>query len=741
MKIKKYKLFSILCLALIIAGCKVEDPYDTGETQAQKSDAQLRDDYLKKTFNGVITITDQQANSVAGIIVEFAGQQYQTNASGQINYSGITTGNHRLMIADESYFPAVATVKITADNAQQQLTLTAKSSNSVSLLFAGDTMFARRFLDPSLATMTAAIPDVAGALIRPATASENAQALTHFVAPFFQAADFSSVNLETPITSSPEAAHPTKEFSFFSLPETLDGIKAIGIDYVALGNNHVYDFLEDGLNDTLLEVDSAGLAHSGAGKNIASAYQAKFMDVGTLTLGLFSATSITGKEHAITYVTDATKGGAADLTETELVSNYLNDAVQNSDYVIAQMHGGDEYTYQPSGYIKGRFNSLSKQQTNLLVAHHPHIAQGFAVFNGVPAILGLGNFVFDQDRLETLLGVAVLVNVDKDASPMTKRAFAYPVYVEGYQPKFTNGFLSDYLLRRLAEFSDNNITLIPRDGYADVFFTADQATVSQHTETVTVTPNQSILDLRNFAPSTKAFLSKLEIIDGSPSDVTLGRDLMIFGDFEDWDNDDEQLEVARWDHTGDSVTPCLSGARSGAQGLCSARTQFDNTPSLLPFRQTIRAMELPNDDGSIDVFKEFSLFGYSKAENAGKLDAKIVYTTAEDGLEFSTQLVDIEPAGNHDWQALNYDFSLPSDDLTLGPEQLPPRGIKVTLRHFAPNSGEASLALDDMAMISWQQKVNFTDTMWRTDKIHGFDFLRLNATSSVTFKLTYSTFN
>jgi hypothetical protein len=135
------------------------------------------------------------------------------------------------------------------------------------------------------------------------------------------------------------------------------------------------------------------------------------------------------------------------------------------------------------------------------------------------------------------------------------------------------------------------------------------------------------------------------------------------------------------------------------------------------------------------------LFGYSKAENAGKLDAKIVYTTAEDGLEFSTQLVDIEPAGNHDWQALNYDFSLPSDDLTLGPEKLPPRGIKVTLRHFAPNSGEASLALDDMAMISWQQKVNFTDTMWRTDKIHGFDFLRLNATSSVTFKLTYSTFN
>ena len=740
MKTNKCKLISII-LVLIIAGCKVEDPYDAGETQAQKDETQQRDDYLQQTFNGTITVVDEQGNGVADITVDFAGQSYQTDVNGQIQYFATTLGNHRLMINDDNYFPTVATISVIKNNTNQQLSLAPKSSNAVSLLFAGDTMFARRFLDPSLATMTANIPDVEGALIRPSTASENAQVLTQFVAPFFKAADFSSVNLETPITSTPEAAHPTKEFSFFSLPQTLAGIKAIGVDYVALGNNHVYDFLEDGLADTLIEVSSAGIAHSGAGKTIASAYQPEYIDVGTIKLGLFSATSITGKEHQISYVTDATKGGAADLTETELVTDYLTEAAQNSDYVIAQMHGGDEYTYEPSGYIKGRFNALSKQQTNLLVAHHPHIAQGFAVFNDVPAILGLGNFVFDQDRLETLLGVAVLVDVNKDATPMTTRAFAYPIYVEGYQPKFTNGFLSDYLLRRLAEFSDDNITLIPRNGYADVFFSKDQATVTEHSETITVSASQKIIDLRNFAPSTKAFLSKIEVIDGNANDITLGRDLMIFGDFEDWDNDDEQLEVARWDHTGESVTPCLSKARSGQQGLCSTRTQFDNTPSLIPFRQTIRAMELPNEAGSVDVFKDFSLFGYSKADNAGKLDAKLVYTTAEGGFEFSNQLIDIQPAGSHDWQTLSYDFSLPSDELTLGPDQLPPRGIKVTFRHFPPSSGEASLALDDLVMISWQQKVTLTESIWRTEKLHGFDFLRLNSVSPTTLKLTYSIYN
>ncbi|WP_249118538.1 CapA family protein [Pseudoalteromonas sp. NEC-BIFX-2020_015] len=732
--------YLVLLLTINIAGCKVEDPYDAGETQAQQTESQKRAEHLKQTFTGSMTVKNEQGQILSDITVSFASQNYQTDANGQFTYNEIAFGNHRLVVSDSGYFPLAATITVTKNGNNQDITLSSKSSNTVSLLFAGDTMFGRRFLDPSLATMTANIPDIEGALIRPATAAENAQYLTQFVGSFFQAADFTSVNLESPVTASPETPHPTKEFSFFSLPETLAGIKSIGVDYVALGNNHVYDFLDDGLNDTLTEVANAGIANSGAGNDIQSAYQPEYMDVGTVKLGLFSATSITGKEHAITYVTDETKGGAADLTESELVEMYLDEAANNSDYVIAQMHGGDEYSYEPSNYIKSRFNLLSKQKTNLIIAHHPHIAQGFSVFNGVPAILGLGNFVFDQDRLDTLLGVAVLVHVNKDSSPMTERAYAYPIYVEGYQPKFINGFLSDYLLRRLAEFSDDNITLIPRDGYADVYFAKNQASSSSYTQTVTIAANQSIIDLRDYAPSSKSFLTKIELISGAaPSNIRFGRDVMVFGDFEDWDNDDEQLEVARWDHTGDSVTPCISQARNGQQGLCSSRTQFDNTPSIIPFRQTIRAMELPNLENEMSVFKDFSLFGYSKADNAGKLDAKLVITTAEDGLEFSTQYISIQPAGSHTWQAFNYDFTLPSDDLTLGPEKLPARGIKVTFNHYPPEKDEANLALDDVTMISWQTKLELTEGVWQTNRMHGFDFINLNSNDPLTFKLTFST--
>ena len=258
-------------------------------------------------------------------------------------------------------------------------------------------MFGRRFLDPNLETMGTSVPNVNTALIRPDSAREDSIAITTEVAALFKAADFSSVNLESPITTMPTTVHPTKEFSFFSLPESLQSLTEIGIDYVGLGNNHIYDYLQNGLEDTLLEVSNAGFLNSGAGLSETDAFKTVEHNLDNVNLVLFAATSITGKEHQYTYVADTNKGGAADLTNSAAVKAAL-EQLDPTDFVIAQMHGGDEYSYTPSPYIGSRFEVLSSQNTDSLIGHHPHIAQGFAVFNEIPAILGLGNFVFDQPR-------------------------------------------------------------------------------------------------------------------------------------------------------------------------------------------------------------------------------------------------------------------------------------------------------------------------------------------------------
>ncbi len=734
MKIAFYSFVLILCAAL--TSCKVKDPSEDKPEQLKQDSISDREALIAGTADIEFSIIDEKQSPISNVTITVAGQEYLSDTNGRVAINNFSFGNHAVFISQEGYFPKAGILVNQPNFLTSQIQLETKPANSKSLLFAGDTMFGRRFLDPKLDTMGTSVPDVSNALIRPDSAREDSIAVTTQVAALFRAADFSSVNLESPVTTMPTNVHPTKEFSFFSLPESVQSLSDIGIDYVGLGNNHIYDYLQNGLEDTLLEVSNAGFLNSGAGLNETEAFKTVTHNLEDINLTLFAATTITGKEHQYTYVADANKGGAADLTNSVEVKAVL-EQLNSNDFVIAQMHGGDEYSYTPSTYIGSRFEVLSSQNTDLLIGHHPHIAQGFAVFNEIPAVLGLGNFVFDQPRLDTLLGLAVMLDLDTQSQTIN-RGFAYPIYLEDYKPRFTNGFLSHYLLRRIAELSDDNITLIPRENYAEIYFTANQASKNSQQVTIEIDATTDIIDLRQYSPSSAAYVSSIEVNNEALDSFLLGRDIMVFGDFEDWDNDTDAFEVSRWDYSSESVLPCTDNPLNGLQALCSTRDKFDNTPSIIPFRHTMRVMELTDESGELVLSKDFSLLTYLQSENGGQLEALLTYTTEIDDLTFTENVVPVSEGGDQPWHAFSYDFSLPSDEQTLGPKKLPPRGVKLQFRHYPPNTGEAITRLDDVAMISWQQSINLENGQWKTDKMHGFDFLKVNSSGEVSLKLTFT---
>lgn len=293
-------------------------------------------------------------------------------------------------------------------------------------------------------------------------------------------------------------------------------------------------------------------------------------------------------------------------------------------------------------------------------------------------------------------------------------------------------------MRRIAELSDDNITLIPRENYAEIYFTANQASKKSQQVTIDIDATTDIIDLRQYSPSSAAYVSSIEVNNEALDNLLLGRDIMVFGDFEDWDNDTEAFEVSRWDHSSESVLPCTDKPLNGLQALCSTRDSFDNTPSIIPFRHTMRVMELTDEAGELDLSKDFSLLTYLQSENGGQFEALLTYTTEIDDLTFAENLVPVSEGGDQPWHAFSYDFSLPSDEKTLGPKELPPRGVKLQFRHYPPNTGEAITRLDDVAMISWQQSINLKNGQWKTDKMHGFDFLKVNSSGEVSLKLTFT---
>ena len=86
-------------------------------------------------------------------------------------------------------------------------------------------------------------------------------------------------NLESPIATGGRP-DPVQDphVTFRAAPETLDVLKRIGVNVVALGNNHALDYGEDALVETLERLGAAGIKHVGAGRNYEEANAPLLLD-------------------------------------------------------------------------------------------------------------------------------------------------------------------------------------------------------------------------------------------------------------------------------------------------------------------------------------------------------------------------------------------------------------------------------------------------------------------------------
>jgi hypothetical protein len=95
-------------------------------------------------------------------------------------------------------------------------------------------------------------------------------------------------------------------------------------------------------------------------------------------------TSIGGEQHVTNYVASYNKGGAAYI-EAKLESSQAVSTERASGFAtILQTHIGDEYTYEPSANALNWMRFGVEAGADLVVAHHPHIAQGFGMHRAGP---------------------------------------------------------------------------------------------------------------------------------------------------------------------------------------------------------------------------------------------------------------------------------------------------------------------------------------------------------------------
>lgn len=675
-------------------------------------------------------VHDLQGNPIAGATVRCSAGQFESEPSesdtlGRFELDGLPRQNALLRVEAEGYEPDLIYVHLAQPTTHEELTLaplnlTGAAPDLVRFLFGGDTAFGRRFVDPDEISGKLELPrSVDGALIDAEDPLPGTRRAMRHIRPWFVNAHFPVVNLETPVTDTPSEYHTSKEFIFFTLPATLDVFPWLGVRYVSLGNNHVYDYLEDGIEDTLASLQLYGIAGSGAGATPAAAFEPYRVELGGSRYSLVSMTSVSGSQNPPLYVAtdDPQKSGAADLRDDDRVVRTLTDERVLGNLPIAQLHTGKEYTFWPSDYARERMSLTVQSGAALVIGHHPHVAQGFAYEDGVLIAASLGNLCFDQARLETML--ALLAQVDMQGERVVS-ARALPIYLEDYTPRPITGALAEHLIRRIGEVSEN-ATVMLDNGAGRVFaasHTSQSTTRTQRLRIELDEQGEEIVDLRQHRRSGESLGS----VNADVGRVWAGQDLLAHGDFEDWDVDSDDFELARWDVTGASSFPCLSNPRRGAAALCSVRSHRNGSNSVVAFRNRIRVLgeewDAPN--------KDLSLVGYVQGENAGRLWIQAEYYASVGNAEFGGQRAFEHEGGSFGWTWFSADLSMADDVQGRNPLTANPHAVRLFIHQAPPSTGDAVARWDDLAVVSWRDAVALPDGL-SLSQPNPIDFLRVRS--------------
>jgi len=256
------------------------------------------------------------------------------------------------------------------------------SPSDITLAFAGDVHFTGR---------TAAL------LADPATAFGP-------IAAVLRSADFTALNLETAVTSrgTPEP----KAYHFQTTPVAFTALRDAGVSLVTLANNHVLDYGQVGLADTLAAARAAAFPYVGIGVNADAAWAPYVTTINDTSVAVIGVSQVA--ELASTWVATDTRPGEANAIDLTRTLSAVRAAKQLAKIVIVFMHWGTEGQSCPDASQLALAPQLAAAGADIIIGSHAHELQGSGWLGHTFVAYGMGNFLWWQNSYSTASGVLEL---------------------------------------------------------------------------------------------------------------------------------------------------------------------------------------------------------------------------------------------------------------------------------------------------------------------------------------------
>jgi poly-gamma-glutamate capsule biosynthesis protein CapA/YwtB (metallophosphatase superfamily) len=226
---------------------------------------------------------------------------------------------------------------------------------------------------------------------------------------YLQSADLTLANFENPLIRNavwhPDAATFTGDLRLLPI------LEQAGIDGVTLGNNHILDAGVPGLRETMVHLDDAGIAHAGAGMDLAEAREPMIFELGGTKVGVLSYQGVPYYDWA--WATE-TAPGTAPLRRS-IMREDIERLRPGVDLIVVSPHWGKEYIATPEPWQVDFAHAAVDAGADIFVGGHAHWPKGIEVYRGKPIFYGVGNFLFDQSwSEETSTGIFAEITLYRD---------------------------------------------------------------------------------------------------------------------------------------------------------------------------------------------------------------------------------------------------------------------------------------------------------------------------------------
>lgn len=263
--------------------------------------------------------------------------------------------------------------------------------------------------------------------------------------------------------------------------EFLTAVKNSGISLVSLAHNHVLDYGEDGLNQTISKIHEKGMSITGIQNNEEnenSEFTGNIKEVNGIKIAFLSYTYGLSNENEISEE----EKSKVNIFSEELALKDIQYAKENSNYIIVIMHWGDVNSSTITDYQNNITGFLVNNDVDMILGSHPSVVEPMKIIQNaegknILVAYSLGNYIsslkYENADVELILNIQIAKSEDQEKAVLQKVDYT-PIYVLDNGTKSEKRFELTDMKQLAKDYANGDTRKISRKKYDEIIKKLDE---------------------------------------------------------------------------------------------------------------------------------------------------------------------------------------------------------------------------------------------------------------------------